>query len=60
MNRLMSAQREEGEFDYGADMQRAWENQLPSEPDLHEFDDDGLPVLGPYVFGMCPEGLHPR
>jgi hypothetical protein len=61
MNRLMNAEREDGEFDYGADMQRAWEKQLPeAEVEGLQFDDDGLPVLGPYVFGTCPPSLHPR
>jgi peroxin-5 len=53
----MSSQYDE-DNDYGGTMQQAWENGLG---DFEEntfgarplkFDDEGLPILGEYVFGM--------
>ena len=58
-SQVMSAQREELDFDFGGDMQKAWENGLGNyqgsssgAPPL-KFDDDGLPILGEYKFGPC-------
>lgn len=56
-NQLMNAQRDNLETDYGASMQQAWESGLgdfssDSVPgERIEFDDEGVPMLGPYVFG---------
>ena len=50
----MSAQRDE--LDYGESMQEAWENGIGDyEPreDHIKFDDEGLPILGDYLFGAC-------
>lgn len=48
----MSSQRDD--LDYGEAMQGAWENGLGDyDPqDEHvKFDDEGLPILGDYLFG---------
>jgi peroxin-5 len=53
----MSSQRDELDHDYGGAMQQAWEsgvgefqeNTLGSQP--LKFDNEGLPILGEYVFG---------
>jgi peroxin-5 len=57
LNDMMNKYRESGEYEYGKDLQEAWENGLGSfdnemaqEP--LQFDDEGLPALGPYEFGM--------
>lgn len=58
-NQLMSAQRDELEHDYGADMQQAWEAGLGDYQGISQdeasvkFDGDGLPILGDYKFGTC-------
>ena len=53
----MSSQRDELDRDYGGLMQQAWENGVG---DFQEnsfgtqpvrFDNEGLPILGEYVFG---------
>jgi len=53
-NQLMNAQREDGDWDYSAAMQRAWEEGAPQLNDtfVHtlKFDNEGLPILDPYVF----------
>ncbi|KAF9452729.1 TPR-like protein [Macrolepiota fuliginosa MF-IS2] len=55
-NQLMNAQRDELEDDYGSSMQKAWETNLgdfstDSVPGGRiEFDDEGVPVLEPYIF----------
>ena len=53
-NQMMNAQREDLDFDYEGMMQNAWENMAKSdfsnEPAL-EFDEQGIPALGEYVFG---------
>ena len=55
-NQLMNSQREDLDFDYGASMQNAWDGMnsadFSSEPPL-QFDDQGIPTLGEYVFGTC-------
>ena len=55
-NQLMNAQREDGDWDYSAAMQRAWEDGAPQLNDtfVHtlKFDNEGLPILDPYVFGL--------
>ena len=54
-NQMMNSQREDLDFDYEGMMQNAWENMAKSdfsnEPAL-EFDEQGIPALGEYVFGM--------
>ena len=54
-NQMMNAQREDLDFDYAGMMQDTWENMAKSdfsnEPAL-EFDEQGIPALGEYVFGM--------
>jgi peroxin-5 len=58
---LVSAQRDELEHDYSADMQQLWEGGLGDYQDISQdegllkFDDDGLPILGEYKFGTCQE-----
>ena len=55
----MQAQREEAEQDYGEAMKEMWENgmgsydgqSIPSPPAL-KFNEEGIPELGPYEFGM--------
>lgn len=55
----MSSQRDELDFDYGGDMQQAWEGGLGNlsgagaafQEKMLQFDADGLPLLDPYVFG---------
>ncbi|KAG6850948.1 hypothetical protein H0H93_005817 [Arthromyces matolae] len=56
-NQLMSENREDLDYDYGAPMQTAWENGIrdihennPGEQSL-KFDTEGIPILGDYVFG---------
>lgn len=56
-NQLMSAQRDDLDLDYGGPMQEAWENGLGDfdqeifGSDSVKFDEEGIPVLGPYAFG---------
>ncbi len=54
-NQLMNAQREDGEWDYSAAMQHAWEEGAAPLDDTFahslKFDQEGLPILDPYVFG---------
>lgn len=53
-NQMMSAQRED-DYDYGAAMQNAWadyEDGITNEDGRVKFDDDGLPILAPYTFGV--------
>jgi peroxin-5 len=50
----MDQKREEGEydFDYGAEMQAAWQNDVKANPDTGlKFNDEGIPDLGLYRFG---------
>ena len=52
-NQMMTSQREDLDFDYGGMMQNAWESMgdsFETEPPV-QFDDQGLPILGNYVFG---------
>jgi peroxin-5 len=55
-NQLMNARREENDWDYSAAMQQAWEEGAAELDDsfVHNmaFDHEGLPILGPYVFGL--------
>jgi peroxin-5 len=54
-NQLMYAQREDGEWDYSAGMQHAWEDGAQMDDTfVHnlKFDHEGFPVLDPYVFGL--------
>ena len=55
-SQMMNAQRESLDYDYGESMQQAWEsgaNDLQDDGvrESMKFDDDGLPILGPYEFG---------
>ena len=59
-NQLMSAQREEPDYDYGAPMQAAWEQGLgdydpgrydDSQAASQMYDEHGIPRLGEYNFG---------
>src|ERR1700726_1768003 len=53
MEQLLSAEREELEHDYGADMQRAWNtNSNAFQEDALQLDDAGYPVLSSYTFGL--------
>ena len=54
-NQMMSAQREDLDFDYGGMMREAYEASgydadFSTEPPM-QFDEQGVPVLEPYVFG---------
>lgn len=54
-NELMNKQRDEGEWDYSTAMQNAWEEGAALLDDTFarnlNFDQDGIPMLDPYVFG---------
>jgi peroxin-5 len=55
-SQLMNNQRDELEQDYGETMQKAWGNgagDFRDEDfgDSMKFDDEGLPILGDYIFG---------
>lgn len=53
-NEMMASQREEPDFDYGKDMQAAWDHNAAQDPITSggtKFDDDGIPILTPYEFG---------
>lgn len=58
-HQLMQSQRDESEYDYGEAMKEMWENgmgsydgeNIPSPPALR-FNDEGIPELGRYEFGM--------
>lgn len=52
---LMNRYREDGEYDYGKDLQEAWEGGMGNlNAELVDgsvsFDEQGIPVLGPYQF----------
>ncbi|EJD03103.1 TPR-like protein [Fomitiporia mediterranea MF3/22] len=52
---FLQSQREDTDFDYGATLREAWENGVgqydgDSMAGAMKFDDEGVPVLGPYVF----------
>ena len=49
-NQLMNSGREDGEYDYGTALNEAWKDEVANDS-VMKFDDDGLPVLGNYVFG---------
>jgi len=55
-NELMNKQRDEGEWDYSTAMQNAWEEGVAQLDDTFarnlSFDQDGIPMLDPYVFGL--------
>jgi peroxin-5 len=57
-NELMNTQRQEGEWDYATAMQNAWEESGADSNDTFarnlKFDQEGLPILDPYVFGLFP------
>ncbi|KAI0355751.1 TPR-like protein [Trametes cingulata] len=62
-NQMMNQQREDLDFDYGASMQSAWEGGLGDsdysfEPPM-QFDEQGLPILGDYVFEKDNKYLDP-
>lgn len=47
-NQLMNADRED--TDYGDAMQGAWNDAVANDLNM-KFDDEGLPILGEYIFG---------
>lgn len=59
-NQLMNSQRDDLDVDYTSAMQHAWENGLADVPEPNfgqttlKFDENGLPILGEYVFGANP------
>jgi len=57
-NELMNRQRDDGEWDYSTAMQNAWEDGVAQLDDGFPhgltFDQDGIPILDPYVFGSFP------
>lgn len=57
-NELINKQRDDGEWDYSTAMQNAWEEGGAQLNDMFAhnltFDQDGIPVLDPYVFGLFP------
>ncbi|KAL1942042.1 hypothetical protein VTO73DRAFT_6572 [Trametes versicolor] len=62
-NQMMNSQREDLDFDYGGMMQNAWEGGMGDsdysiEPAM-QFDEEGLPVLGDYVFEQDNKFLDP-
>ncbi|KAH9978583.1 hypothetical protein BGW80DRAFT_1279764 [Lactifluus volemus] len=62
-NQLVNARREDGEWDYSAAMQHAWEESAAEFDDsfMHnmKFDHEGLPILDPYVFEEDNKYLDP-
>ena len=59
---LMQSQRDDA--DYGKTMREGWENGLgsydgeemkPSDSFDTKFDEEGIPILGPYIFGKLEE-----
>ena len=50
-NQLMSSTREELDYDYGASIEDEWVDGLTDEKASTRFDEEGLPILGDYVFG---------
>jgi len=47
---------DEGKWDYSTTMQNAWEEGVAQLDDMFArnltFDQDGIPMLDPYVFGL--------
>ncbi|KAF8502275.1 peroxisome targeting signal receptor [Russula emetica] len=62
-NQLMNANREDGEWDFSAAMQRTWEEGVASLDDTFahsvKFDHEGFPILDPYVFEENNKYLDP-
>lgn len=58
---LMQADKERLDYDYGASIREAWSNDMDAYRDGFSdrmiFDDEGVPKLGAYEFGMMH--LHP-
>lgn len=54
----MNKQRDEGEWDHATAMQNAWEESGAGLDDMFahnlKYDQEGLPILDPYVFGLFP------
>jgi len=52
----MNAQRDDNEWDYSTAMQNAWGESAAQLDDSFghnlKFDDEGIPILGPYTFGQ--------
>lgn len=46
----MNGQRDELEYDYGSTLAENWKDAF-SEENVQKFDEQGLPILGEYVFG---------
>jgi peroxin-5 len=49
-NQLMNSERDEFDYDYGSALNEAWKDDVTHETAI-KFDDDGLPILGQYIFG---------
>ena len=49
-NQLMSSTRDD--WDYGQTTESAY-NDMAGNEAVTKFDDEGLPILGDYEFGMC-------
>ncbi|OBZ70761.1 Dihydroxy-acid dehydratase [Grifola frondosa] len=62
-NQMMSAERDDLDYDYGGMMKSAWEDGLNEYDILQDqaiqFDDNGLPILGEYVFEKDNRYLDP-
>ncbi|KAJ7747387.1 hypothetical protein B0H16DRAFT_931027 [Mycena metata] len=63
-NQLMSAQRDDLDYDYGAAMKSAWEGGIGDfSEDLEssglKFDPEGIPTLGDYIFEQSNKYLGP-
>jgi peroxin-5 len=54
-NQLMTSQRDDLDYDFGAAMQDTFQTvdqgEFKDKSSLRRFDDEGLPILSPYVFG---------
>ena len=53
-NQLMNSERSDNfDFDYGRSMEEAWANMPENSfgETALKYDDEGLPILGDYVFG---------
>ncbi|KAI0820042.1 peroxisome targeting signal receptor [Trametes gibbosa] len=64
-NQMMSSQREDLDFDYGEMMQSGWDRwEGNMDPDYSlgpplQFDEEGIPILGDYVFEKDNKFLDP-
>ena len=56
LHSFLQSQREDTDPDYGATLREAWERGMgqydgDTMPEAMRFDDEGVPILGPYTFG---------